>query len=86
MEALNRIKKGVADTIQKADDEIRDRARREAERQVNGSRGASSSNGARSEPTGARRPVDTIVAHGAQVARSSRNDAANVDVELVAAY
>ena len=83
MEALNRIKKGVADTIQKADDEIRDRARREAERQVNGSRGASSSNGARSEPTGARRPVDTIVAHGAQVARSSRNDAANVDVELV---
>ena len=83
MEALNRIKKGVADTIQKADDEIRDRARREAERQVNGSRGASSSNGARSEPTGARPPVDTIVAHGAQVARSSRNDAANVDVELV---
>ena len=84
MEALNRIKKGVADTIQKADDEIRDRARREAERQVNGSRGASSSNGARSiQPTGARPPVDTIVAHGAQVARSSRNDAADVDVELV---
>jgi len=84
MEALNRIKKGVADTIQKADDEIRDRARREAERQVNGSRGASSSNGARSiQPTGARPPVGTIVAHGAQVARSSRNDAADVDVELV---
>ena len=83
MEALNRIKKGVADTIQKADDEIRDRARREAERQVNGSRGASSSNGARSESTGARRPDGGVVAHGAQVARSSRNDAANVDVELV---
>jgi hypothetical protein len=83
MEALNRIKKGVADTIQKADDEIRDRARREAERQVNGSRGASSSNGARSEPTGARRPDGGVVAHGAQVARSSRNDAASVDVELV---
>ena len=80
MEALNRIKKGVADTIQKADDEIRDRARREAERQVIGSRGASS-NGARSESTGARRPDGGVVAHGAQ-ARSSRNDAANVDVEL----
>ena len=48
-----------------------------------GSRGASSSNGARSEPTGARRPDGGVVAHGAQVARSSRNDAANVDVELV---
>ena len=54
MEALNRIKKSVADGIQKADDEIRDRARREAERQVNGSRGASSSNGARSDANGAR--------------------------------
>ena len=88
MEALNRIKKGVADTIQKADDEIRDRARREAERQVNGSRGASSSNDARSDATTVRgrtasRPDGTVVAPVARVARSPHNDAANVDVELI---
>ena len=90
MEALNRIKKSVADGIQKADDEIRDRARREAERQVNGSRGASSSNGARSDANGARgwttssRPDGGGVPPVAQVARSPRNaPPANVDVELI---
>ena len=90
MEALNRIKKSVADGIQKADDEIRDRARREAERQVNGSRGASSSNGARSDANGARgwttstRPDGGGVPPVAHVARSPRNaPPANVDVELI---
>ena len=90
MEALNRIKKSVADGIQKADDEIRDRARREAERQVNGSRGASSSNGARSDANGERgwttssRPDGGGVPPVAQVARSPRNaPPANVDVELI---
>jgi hypothetical protein len=90
MEALNRIKKSVADGIQKADDEIRDRARREAERQVNGSRGASSSNGARSDANGARgwttssRPDGGGVPPVAQVAHSPRNaPPANVDVELI---
>ena len=88
MEALNRIKKGVAETIQKADDEIRDRARREAERQVTGSRGASSSNDARSDATTARgrtasRPDGGGVAPVARVARVPPSDAANVDVELI---
>lgn len=89
MEALNRIKRGVADTIQKADDEIRDRARREAERQVLESRGASSSENGRSgrnqgRPNGSSyTPPNVPNTPGSTPARGTTRTSNSEDLELL---
>ena len=88
MEALNRIKRGVADTIQKADDEIRDRARREAERQVLESRGASSSENGRSgrnqgRPNSSYTPPNVPNTPGSTPARGTTRTSNSEDLELL---
>jgi hypothetical protein len=97
MEALNRIKKGVADRVQKADDEMRATARREAEKQVAESRGSTSTtpteNGKRNQTgtgpsTGGPssytppNPPRTPVGTPLTTTRPTSND---VDVELLVA-